>query len=306
MSKQCDVLIVGAGAAGLTAAIYAARKNLKVIVLDKSNSGGQTANAIWIENFPGFEKIKGKELMQKVAAQAKGFGVEIIEAIDIAEIKKSGNSFFAETSSGTIEAKAIILATGTKHKHLNVPGEKEFYGKGVSYCATCDGPFFRKQRVAVIGAGNSGITAALSLAEITTETIIIEFLPQMICDPVYCDALKKTKIKFFGNTAVTEIFGKENVEGIKIKDRASGKEETIPIDGVFIYVGLLPENDLAKKVGAKLNERGFVIVNENLETSVPGVFAAGDITGNFAQAVWAAAEGAKAATNAFNYLKKLS
>ena len=304
--QEFDICIVGAGAAGLAAAIYAARKNLSVIVLDKGSAGGQTANAIWVENYPGFGKIKGKELMQKMIEHAKSFGVQIKEAIETLEIKKMQSGFETITEKETIFSKTVLLATGTKPRQLNVPREKELFGKGVSYCATCDGPFFRKQRVAVVGAGNSGVTAVLLFAEIASETFLIEFLPQLNCDEIYKQALEKTKIKIITNAAVTEILGKEKVEGIKIKDRSTGKEETLAVDGVFVYVGLAPESSLAKKAGARLNEKGFVVVNERLETTVSGLFAAGDVTGNFTQTVWAAAEGAKAAISAYNYVKKIA
>jgi len=301
--KETDVCIIGAGPAGYTAAIYAARKMLSVIVIDKASSGGQTANAIWMKNYPGCGRIKGKELMQKMRAQAEGFGAKTKEAVEATDIKKTTNGFEVTTEKGKILAKTVVIATGTKHKHLNIPGEKEFYGKGVSYCANCDGLFFRKQRVAVIGAGNSGATAALLFDEIASETILIEFLPEINCDEIYRAALQKTKVKIIRNTAVTEIFGKEAVEGITLKNRASGKEEKIAVEGVFIYVGLLPENSLAKKIGLKISEKGFIVVNEKLETGIPGIFAAGDITGALAQTVVAAGQGAIAATGVYNFIK---
>ncbi len=300
-----DICIIGAGAAGLTAAIYAARKNLKAIVLEKGSAGGQTANSICMENYPGFGKVKGKELMQLMRAQAESFGVQIKEATHVQEIKKTASGFETKTDNETIQSKAIILATGTKYKMLNVPGERELYGKGVSYCATCDGPFFRKQRVAVVGGGNSGVTIAQYFDEIAAETFLIEFLPQLNCDEIYKEQLKKTKIKTITNTEVKEILGKENVTGIRIKNRASGKEETLSVDGVFIYVGLSPQNELAKSFGMKLNEKGYIVVNENCETSVPGVFAAGDIIGNLAQTVVAAGQGAIAGVNAYNFVKNI-
>ncbi len=303
--KIFDLCIIGAGAAGYTAAIFAARKNLSVIVLDKGSAGGQTANAIWVENYPAMGKINGKELMQKMREQAESFGVQIKEATEALEIKKNPDCFETITENSKIFSKAVILAAGTKHKHLNIPGEKEFYGKGVSYCATCDGLFFRKQRVAVIGSGNSGATAALLFGEIAAEKFLIEFLPELGCDEIYKTALKKTNVKVLANTAITEIIGKSTVERIRIKNRATNKEETISVDGVFIYAGLLPENTIAKKSGVKLNENGFIAVNERCETSIQGIFAAGDITGALAQTVVAAGQGAIAATSAYNFIKKI-
>lgn len=303
--KIFDLCIIGAGAAGFTAAIYAARKNLSVIVLDKGSAGGQTANAIWIENYPAFGKITGKELMQRMRLQAESFGAIVKEAVEAIETRKTESGFETITENEKIISKTVILATGTKHKQLNIPGEKEFYGKGVSYCATCDGLFFKKQRVAVIGAGNSGATTALLFGEIAAETFLIEFLPELACDEIYKTALKKTNVKLLTNTAIIEIIGKGAVEGIKIKNRATNKEQTIPIDGVFIYAGLLPENTIAKKSGVKLNENGFIAVNARCETSVPGIFAAGDITGALAQTIVAAGQGAIAATSAYNFIKKI-
>ncbi|MDD5148501.1 MAG: FAD-dependent oxidoreductase, partial [Candidatus ainarchaeum sp.] len=197
--------------------------------------------------------------------------------------------------------------TGTENRHLGIPGEKELYGRGVSYCANCDGPFFRGKRVAIIGGGNSGVTQALYLSEIASKAWLIEFMPSLNCEEIYIPSLKKRKnLEILLNTQLLEVLGKEKAEGIRIRDGKTGKEKTIQLDGIFIYVGVSPRSGLAEQLGAVLDEKGFVVVNEEMQASIKGFFAAGDITGGLAQTIWAAAEGAKAALEAYKYLKGIS
>jgi len=306
VENETDLAIVGSGAAGIAAAIYAIRRNMKVRVFEKEAFGGQSALAIWIENYPGFKKIKGEELMEKWAEHLQGFGVEIEEANGVEEIKKQGNGFeLLLEGKEKVKAKAVLLCTGTENKKLGIPGEKELYGKGVGYCANCDGPQFKDRKVVFIGGGNSGITNALYLAEMASEVTVVEFLPELNCDEIYLKQLAESKVKVLKNTQAISIEGSERVEGVKAKDRATGKESTVKADGVFIYVGLAPRNELAKQLGCRLDEKGFVKVNAGNETSVKGVFAAGDIgAGALAQTVWAAGDGAKAALAAYDFLKK--
>ncbi len=307
-SNQIDVAVIGAGPAGISAALYAKRKALSLRIFESGAEGGQAAEAFVVENYPGIERLHGAELMQKMAQHLDGFGVEIEEATAVTNIKNigKGKGFELEINKGEekVQAKAVILCTGSEYKMLNVPGEKEFCGKGVSYCATCDGPFFKGKTVAVIGSGNSGVNAALFFSAICKKTYLIEFLPSTTCDAIYNERIKKAKIKLMLNMQVLEIIGRESVEKIKVKGRASGKEREIAVEGVFIYVGTQPKNELAKKLGLRLDEKGYIVVDSKKMTAVQGVFAAGDIAGELAQIVVAASSGAIAATSAFEYLKK--
>ena len=304
--SSIDLAIVGSGAAGIAAAIYAARRNLKLRIFDREALGGQTALAIWVENYPGFKKIRGEALMEKWSEHLKEFGVEVEEVNGVEKIKKAGNGFeLLLESKEKVKAKAVLLATGTENKRLGIKGEKELYGKGLSYCANCDGPAYKGKRVVVIGGGNSGVTNALWLSEIAAETALVEFLPKLNCDEIYLKQLEESNIKVMKNTQAIEVVGNERVEAVKVKDRATGKESEIQADGVFIYVGLSPRNELAKQAGCELDEKGFVKVNKNNMGSVQGMFVAGDIaSGALAQTVWAAGDGAKAALAAYDYVKK--
>jgi len=305
-NEEIDVAIVGAGVAGITAALYAKRKALSVRLFESKALGGQAAEAVWVENYPGVTKAKGAQLMQRMSEQLKEFGVEAEEAAEVTGIEKKGNLFELDINKGEekLQAKSVVLCTGGKYRLLNVPGEKELYGKGVSYCATCDGPAFKDKTVAVVGAGNSGANAALFFAEICKKVYLIEFSEKPGFDSVYEKPLKETKVELMTNTQVVGIEGEKHVTGIKYKDK-SQEEKRLAVDGVFIYIGMQPNNELAKKLGLKLNEKGYVSVNQSNKTSMEGVFAAGDITGQLAQIVVAAGSGAIAATTAFEFLKGL-
>ena len=306
VESTIDLAIIGSGAAGITAGIYAARRNLKVRIFEKEAVGGQGALAIWIENYPGIKKIKGEEMMGQWAAHLKEFGIEVEEANGVESIKKAGEGFELVTEGKeTVKAKAVLLATGTENKHLGIPGEEELYGKGISYCANCDGPLFKDRKVVIIGGGNSGVTNAMWVSEIASETTLVEFLPELNCEEVYLPRLEKSPVKVLKNTQAVGVIGKEKVEGLKVKDSGSGEEKEIPADGIFIYAGLTPRNELAKALGCELDEKGFVKTNEKNETSTKGVFVAGDVrSGGLAQLVWAAGDGAKAALAAYDSVRK--
>ncbi|HLD59315.1 MAG TPA: FAD-dependent oxidoreductase [archaeon] len=304
--QKIDLAIIGSGPAGISAAIYGLRRNLHLRVFESEAAGGQTAKAIYVENYPGFQKLTGLELMQKMSEHLKSLGAEIEEGNGVKSVKKNKTGEFElELESGEkILARAVLLATGTENKSLNVPMEKELYGKGVSYCANCDGPFFRGKKVAVIGGGNSGVTNALYMAEMASKAWLIEYSQELSCEEVYFPILKKQKnLEVMLNSQLVEILGKEKVSGIKIKNGKTGKEKTIELEGVFIYVGLTPRNTLAKQLGAETDSKGFVKINSMMMTSIEGFFAAGDITGGLAQTVWAAAEGTKAVLAVHAYLK---
>ncbi len=309
MSEEIvDVAIIGGGPAGITAAIYAKRKALSVKLFESKAVGGQTADAIWVENYPGIKKINGMELMQQMSEHLNEFGVEPEEAAEVTGVKKTGELFELDIENGEekLLAKSIILCTGSKYRELGVPGEKELYGRGLSYCATCDGPGFKDKVVAVIGAGNSGANAALFFAGICKKVYLIEFGKKPVFDSVYSKPLKEeSKIELMVNMQTVGIEGKEKVKGIKIKDMKNGAEKVIPVDGVFVYIGSVPQNALAKQLDLKIDRKGFVEVDKGNKASISGVFAAGDITGELAQTIVAAGSGAVAATSVFEFVKGL-
>lgn len=304
--QTVDVAVVGAGPAGITAALYAKRKELSVRIFEAESIGGQAALAMWVENYPGLGKMKGFDMMQKMASHLKEFGVEVEEAAEVTGISKPGKGkglFELDINNGEekVKAKAVILATGGKHKMLGVPGEMELNGKGVSYCATCDGPAFKGKSVAVVGAGNAGANAALFFAGISKKVYLIEIEEKPKFDAIYAKAVKDAGVELLLSTEVVGIQGKEGVSGIKVKGK-KGKE-VLPVEGVFVYVGMKPKNGLAKVLGLSLDKEGYAIANEKGESSVPGVFIAGDVSGSIGQIVVAAGAGAVAATAAFEFVK---
>ena len=302
-TEEVDVVIIGAGPAGLSAGIYVTRAGLKGVVIDKGIAGGLASEAPFIENYPGFLGIKGEELASKIKEHAKSY-LPVIEMSPISRIeKKEDGRFFVESEQGDYLASAIIFATGTTHKHLNVKGEQEFYGKGVSYCVTCDGYFFKDQRVVVIGGGNSGAIAAISLHGIAQKITILEYMPRYMCENAYVKKLSELGIEYIKNVQVTEIFGDEKVKGVRFINRETGEMKEIEADGVFIYVGLIPQSELAKSLGVELDQRGYIKVDSKMRTSMPKVYAAGDITGGVAQVVVAAAQGAIAALSCYEDLR---
>lgn len=292
-----DTIILGAGPAGMTAAIYAARYKLKTLVISK-DVGGIANLAYKVENWPGIVSISGTELMQNFKKHVQSLGIEIVEdevgkIIKKFEIVTKGNKRF--------KAKTLIFAFGTVRRKLNVPGEDEFIGRGVSYCTVCDAPMFRNKTVCVVGGSNSAAMAALLLSEYAKKVYLIYRKAQLRADPMLVERVKKNpKIEVIYNAKISEIIGKKFVEKIVLED---GKE--MPMEGIFIEAGGIPSTDLAKELGVNLNENNSIIVDDKMQTNVPGVFAAGDITNTpLDQIVTACSDGAKAASSAFHYLKK--
>ncbi|HDD46346.1 MAG TPA: thioredoxin-disulfide reductase [Candidatus Aenigmarchaeota archaeon] len=304
--ESYDVLIIGAGAAGYVAGLYAARYNLKTLIIGKE-PGGLTNEAYVVDNYPGFKEIPGSELMNKFKEHAESFGAKITSFVDVVEIKKAGNSFTAKTESGEkISAKAIIFASGTKKRRLGVEGEERLMGRGVSYCATCDGPFFKDKVVAVVGGGNSAVTSAIMLTEYAKKVYLIHRRSEFRAVPVWVEKAKNNKkIELVLNATVQEILGKDTVEKIRI--RQNGKDKELGVNGIFIEIGSVPNSDLARSIGVEVDERGYIKVNMDMSTNVEGVYAAGDVTtgsNGFEQIITASAEGAIAAESVFNYIKR--
>ncbi len=305
--QSFDVIIIGGGPAGLTSAIYAARENMSTLLLEKISCGGLPATTDIIENYPGFpEGIKGMELLQKFKEQAKRFGVNIAEYREVKQVSSKGNSILVKTSDKTYQTLAVIVGSGSIPKMLNIPGEQEFMGRGVSYCAICDGPLFKDMDIAVIGCGNSGLQEGEFLLNHVKSITFIEYLPYMTGARILQEKLQKNdKTDFLLNHALTGINGRDFVESVTVKDRNNGEKKEIAISGVFIYAGFLPNTGFLNK-DVKLDDAGYVITDEDMMTSVPGIFSAGDVRSKkIRQIDTACADGTIAAISARNYISKL-
>lgn len=296
-----DLIIIGAGPAGITASVYAARKRMNFLVITK-DIGGQTAWSGEIENYTGYQFISGPELAGKFEEHMRQYGIELKEGEGVTELKKKGDVVFVKTDKDTYEAKTAIIASGKKSKELGVPGEAEFKNRGLTYCATCDGPLFAGKDVAVIGGGNSALDAALQLIKIAKHIYLVNITPSLTGDAIMQDKVKESdKISILNNTRVTAIFGDRFVSGIKIK--REDKEKTLEVQGVFVEIGLLPNSEFAEDL--EKNEKGEIKVDCRSQTNIPGIFAAGDVTDvPEKQIVVAAGDGAKAALQAFRYLSQ--
>jgi len=301
-----DIAIIGGGPAALTAGIYAARKKLKVIILAKQ-IGGQVLLAEIIENFPGFEKISGKELIEKMRLQNEKYGVEIKENEEVKSITKDNEFFLIKSKDNKeISAKSVIVATGKTPRPLNIPGEKEFEGKGISFCSTCDAPLFADKKVVVVGSGNSGLCSARDLLKYASKVYVLKYAPKITGDEWMVEELKKSgRVEFFTDVAIKEIKGSKFVEKIVYQNKKSGEEKELAAEGIFISIGWIPSTAFLKGF-VNLNEKEEIIIDPKTnESSVKGAFGAGDVTDiEYKQCVIAAAEGAKASLSAYNYLAK--
>jgi thioredoxin reductase (NADPH) len=299
-----ELAIIGAGPAGYSAAIYAVRSGIKTVVIDKGMGGGLANISPKIENYPGFESISGLDLMEKMKQHASKYA-DICFGEEVKKIEKNDEGFKIKTNKKTYTVKAVILCLGTEYRKLNAPGEKELIGKGVSYCATCDGFFFKGKKVAVVGGGNSALIEAIFLKQIgCEEVILIHRRDQLRAEQAYQDEAIAKGVKILYNAHVESINGNQKVESLGVHDVKSNKKSKLPVDGVFVSIGEEPQNMLAKEIGIKLDEKGFVNVDKKQRTSVKGVYAAGDITGGLRQVVTACAEGAIAALSSTEALGK--
>ncbi len=299
-----ELAIIGAGPAGYSAAIYAARAGIKPIIFDKMGGGGIAMYSPNIENYAGFESISGMDLMDKMQKHANNY-VNINFMEEVKNIEKQKEGFVVETSKKKYNVKAVLFCTGSEYRTLNAPGEKELQGKGVSYCATCDGFFYKNKKVAVVGGGNSALIEAIYLKQIgCNEVNLIHRRDKLRAEKAYVDEAIEKGVNVIYSTHVESINGKEKVEHLEVHDTDSGEKYNIKIDGVFISIGEVPQNDLAKKLGVHLDEKGYVIVDKEQRTNIKGVYAAGDITGGLRQIVTACAEGAIAALSTTEVLGK--
>ncbi len=303
-----ELIIIGGGPAGMTAAVYAARKKINTLLIS-GDIGGQGLTTWLVENYMGYQFIEGHELMKKFEEQVKQFPTDVkVEVGKRAErLSRVDRGFEVRTDRGeTYQAKAAILATGKRPRKLNVPGEKELLGRGVTYCAICDGPLFADVKVAVIGGGNSALEAADDMVKIADHVYLVSLTP-LTGDQILIDKVKAANnLTIFLEHEILEIKGDSRVKGIKIRDLKSKQERELEVGGIFIEIGLIPNSELVKEL-VTLNRLGEIEVNCGNETGVPGFFAAGDVTSvPDKQIVIAAGEGAKAALQAHRYLQRLS
>ncbi|MBU4285048.1 FAD-dependent oxidoreductase [Patescibacteria group bacterium] len=299
-----DLIIIGGGPAGITAGIYAARKKLKTLLITKE-WGGQIVKANEIENWPGTKIISGTELIKQMTEHLKEFEIEIKQDKEVINLDKKGDNFLVRDNELEYEARTVIIATGKIPRMLNVSGEEEFKGKGVSICATCDAPMFKNKDVAVVGGGNSSFSTALDLVKYAKKVYILEFFEEMKGDPTTKEKLANTgKVEFITNVAIKEIKGTKFVDSLVYEDRKTSKDNEIKVQGVFISVGMEAKVGFAEKL-VELNKIGEIVIDKNNYTKTPGLFAAGDITDiKYEQIVIACGEGAKAVLAVTDYLEK--
>jgi len=292
---EYELAIIGAGAAGYSATIYAGRSGIKTIVLDKGLGGGIAIVSPKMENYPGFESISGVELMDKMKKHASKYG-DIRFNEEVKKIEKIGEKFNIKTDKESYSVKAVILCLGTAYRKLNAKGEKELTGKGVSYCATCDGFFFKDKKVAVVGGGNSALIEAIFLKQIgCKEVYVIHRRDQLRAEEAYKNEAIEKGVEIIYNTHVESIKGEQKVESLELHNVKTDKKFDFAVDGVFISIGEEPQNELAKQLGVKLDDRGFIITDNQQRTNIKGVYAAGDVTGGLRQVVTACSKGAIAA-----------
>ena len=304
MEKR-ELVIIGGGPAGLSAGIYASRAAMNTILLERGVPGGLVVSTESIENYPGFANgVGGPELMIQMENQARRFGLEILST-HVESIKPQDKEFIVQTDDGQIAAGAVIIATGVQPQFLNVKGEAEYTGRGVSYCATCDGAFFRGKRVAVVGGGDAAVEEAIFLTKFAEKVFIIHRRGELRATKVVQQrAFNNSKIDFVWHSVVDEIHGTDTVEAVLARDVRNGEKTSLNVNGVFIYVGNRPNSGLVKDI-IRLNEKGYIITDENMFTSYPGLLAAGDVRQKLLrQVVTAVADGAIAAVAAEKYLEE--
>ena len=304
VSEYHEAVIIGGGPAGLTAGLYLMRAGIDTLLLEKTLPGGTPLNTDRIENYPGFpEGISGKELMDRKVKHAKAFGLPIKEFTEVESLSFEGERFIIKTSAGLFESMGVIVATGTESMKMNIPGERELAGRGISYCATCDGMFFRNLDVAVIGGGDSAIEEALSLANIVRKVNIIHRRDTLRAQKILQErAFKNNKVEFLWNKKVIEIAGRDQVEYVVVEDTHKGERSRVEVNGVFVYIGSAPNTAFLKEL-VKRDSAGFIITDENLATKTKGLFIAGDVRKKtLRQIATAVGDGALAAVNLEKYI----
>lgn len=305
--KEYDLVVIGAGPGGMTAAMYGARANLKVAMIDRGVYGGQMNNTAEVENYPGFPSIMGPDLGEKMYKSATEQGVEFVYG-DVQKIELDGQKRIVKMDPEDITAKAVIIATGSTNRKLGIPGEEEYSGRGVSYCAVCDGAFFKDENVAVVGGGDSAISEGLYLANLAKDVDVIHRRDQLRAERVLqTRAFKNPKMEFTWDSVPVEIVGDENkVTGVKVHNKKTDEDKVIDASGVFIYIGNVPNSEPFKELKIT-DDQGWIITNDQMETTVPGIYAVGDVRQKkLRQIVTAVGEGSIAGQNAFEYISELT
>ena len=298
-----DYVIIGAGPAGLASAQYAARSGLNTVVLDPAGAGGQALQIAELENYPGvYPVVNGADFMDNMRNQAEAFGAKI-ELVTVTSIDKTGSDFIVTTKRKIFKAPCLCLATGAFHKNLGVPGEAEFTGRGVSYCATCDGPFFRNKKIVVVGGGDSACSEAVYLSTLSKDVTIIHRRNEFRAQKAVVDKMLAAGVKPVYDTVLKEIKGGMKVESLVIENVKTGEQSELTCDAVFIFAGMVPQTELVDMLPKEGN--GYIVTDETMATSMPGLFAAGDVRSkSFRQVVTATADGAIAAHSAYEFLHK--
>ena len=301
-----DLIIIGAGPAGLTAGIYGARSGLKTLVLEEGTPGGEAADTPLVENYPGFpEGISGRELSDKMAEQCRKVGSEIKELERVTELQLGDEKKVVKTDRAPYKASAIIIASGCHYKTLGVPGESEFRGRGVSYCALCDAAFFKGRKVLVVGGGNSAAVSAIYLSNLTSEVRLAHRRSQLRAEEALQEDLRAQGVRILWNTELKEITGDAKVKDVVVFNNKTGETMKIDVDGVFVQVGEVPNSQFAKEAGISVDKDGYIVVDDRQRTNIDGVYAAGDVTScPIKQIGTAVGQAIIAASEAFGYVKQ--
>ena len=304
--ESWDLIIIGAGPAGLTAGIYGARSGLKTLVLEEKTPGGAAADTPLVENYPGFsEGISGRDLVDKMAEHCRKVGAEIRQLERFIELNVKDERRIVKTDRATYSASAVIIASGCHYRELGVPGEKEFRGRGVSYCTLCDGPFFKEKKVIVIGGGNAAVVSAIHLANLTSDVKLAHRRSQLRAEEALVKDLHAQKVNILWNTELKEIRGDVKVKGVVLFNSKTGETREMDVDGVFVQVGEVPNSQIAKEAGVEVDKDGYIIVDSRQRTNLSGVYAAGDVTTSPVKQIGTAVgQAIIAATEAFGYTKQ--
>lgn len=304
--EEYDLIIIGAGAAGISAGIYAVRSGLKTLILDEGFTGGILSKVPTIVNYPGFAEIKGGELAERMALQCKKIGASIHELETVNSLDLKQEKKIVKTSHSTFEAKAVIIASGAHYREINVKGEKEFLGRGVSYCGVCDGPFFKSKRVLVVGGGNSACATTLYLSGIASQVFVVHRRESFRAEEaVVKEILSKSNVTVFWNTEVKEIKGEKTVTSVTLYDNKTGNVQELNVDGVFVQVGESPKSQLAQEASVEVDEEGRIKIDMHQRTNLSGVYAAGDVTNYPVRQIGTAVgQGIVAALDAYSFIRR--